>query len=1524
MCRVPVCSVFSRMSDSPISTLLARFNPSLATAIPAGDRRVVKRDGTLVPWDPARIVRAVARAFYDVQHSGDENPRRDDPATRFGLDQATFDKVQQIATRAARMLELFYRTGRHPTIEQIQDTVEKSIAAEGEWDVARSYIIYRERHAAHRLNHYIENGLSDYIAISKYARYRRELGRRESFAEASRRVLAMHLEHFKDRLALRLPPPDETTSPALPSDRRLLTEWLAGGTLSDALHRAFGAVARKRVLPSMRSLQFGGEAILKNHARLFNCLGVETQFVTINGVKSFRDFRSGDRTVVLTHTGAWKKAIVKCYGKQELHTIKLVRGRSSYTVRATHNHRWFLRDGTEVTELRVGDQLLAAKPIFGEFTYEKASVPERLYWAYGYVYGDGTCVTDDRKNKVASMVRLCKKDHRFLGRFREMGFSDSRPLSAKGDTFVYSGTYLKTLPDLQKDSPELIRAFVAGWLDADGHKNRSSGRADRFNGIQITGEENCNWLRKALPMAGQFILSEKNLTHRETNFGKRNATTIKFALKATIGKTASPTFSVKSISPTTSKEEVWCLEVAGDRSFVLPFGLSTGNCSFSPVDRVEFFREYFFLLLAGTGCGFSVQRHHVDRLPALPMRGEEMELTVIHHAIEDTIEGWADALHFLLRSHIERFKVEFNYSAIRPRGSALRTAGGKAPGHLPLKQSLLEADAILAGAAGRKLRPIEVYDICMFTARAVLSGGIRRSATICLFSPDDQEMMDAKTGNWFEKHPQRSASNNSAVLSRSGTDVSQFRRLFNAQKEFGEPGFYFADHADYGCNPCVPAETWVMTAAGPRQVSELIGQPFSALVHGEAHNSTGHGFFRTGTKTVFSVRTEQGHSFKATGNHLVQVLRGVMRPRNPENPLGPRLRKPQTEWVPVSGLRTGDSLVLHRHAGVTWAGFGDKEQGWLIGSLLGDGNVSDNTAYLDYWGADKNQQLTRAVRALHATVGGRSDMQGGEQPKYDRVRVGSARLAQLARQFGLRQGSKRLEDSVERTSSDFYIGFLQGWLDADGSVQGSQKKGVSVRLTSVELGNLRIAQRMLLRLGINSTLYSNRSSEGNRMLPDGRGGLRPYHCQSVHELIVASENIGEFERRIGFSEPSKAARLAENLAVYKRQSNHDDFTAALEEIENLGEQPVYDCTVPGPDAFDGNGFMLHNCCEIGLHPVIEGPLSDTETAKLRALGYTGPLDAGTRLSGWQMCNLSTINGAALQTVDDFLVACIQAAVIGTVQASYTVIPYLGPVTRYLNERDSLLGVSVCGFMDNPEILFNPEVLERGARLCRAANEIVAQAIGIRPAARVTCVKPEGTASLLLGAASGIHPHHARHYFRRVQANRRDAVYRHFRATNPHMTEASVYRPETDDVITFAVEAPAHAILRDEVGAVDFLRFVQLVQRHWVLCGEAVGSRSPGLHHNVSNTCSVKPGEWDAVSDFIWLHREDFTGVALLGYEGDKRYPQAPREEVIGEDDLAKWNRLRYETVNYTRLEESTDETKLKEVAACAGGACELT
>jgi ribonucleoside-triphosphate reductase len=834
-------SLTSCIVSSPTS-LLAKFTSRhhAPAAAPDEIHLVVKRDGAAVRWDSSKITRAVALAFFDVRHGGSANPHRDDAAAHYGIDLDTFLTAMAITGRATRTLELIYRQGRNPTIEQIQDTVEKAIAAEGEWAVARSYIIYRERKKTQRLHRHLENGLADYIACAKYARYRREAGRRELFSEAVQRVETMHRQFFRDKLGREVIR-DLSETPRDPGDRALLDEWVAGATVGDLIQRAFAAVADKRVLPSMRSLQFGGEAILRNHARLF-------------------------------------------------------------------------------------------------------------------------------------------------------------------------------------------------------------------------------------------------------------------------------------------------------------------NCSFSAADRVDFFREYFFLLLAGTGCGFSVQQHHVERLPVFPVRAEDIDLTMTHHSVVDTIEGWADALQALLLSYLEGFKVEFNFSGVRSRGAALTTSGGKAPGHLPLKQTLIDVDALLRGVGGRRLRPVEVYDICMFVARSVLSGGIRRSATICLFSPNDREMMDAKTGNWFEKNPQRSASNNSAVLPRASTDEAMFRQLFNAQKEFGEPGFYFSDHPDHGCNPC---------------------------------------------------------------------------------------------------------------------------------------------------------------------------------------------------------------------------------------------------------------------------------------------------------------------------------------------------------------------------------------CEIGLHPVLTEPLNETETAHLRGLGYAGELPPLARLSGWQMCNLTTINGAALRSASDFFIACLHATVIGTLQAAYTDMPYLGPVTRYLNECDALLGVSICGFMDNPDILFDPVTLERGARLCRTVNRLLSATLGIHAAARVTCVKPEGTASLLLGAASGIHPHHARHYFRRVQANRGDPIYRHFRSSNPHMTEASVYRPDTDDVITFPVEAPAAAILRDEVGAVEFLSFVQLVQQHWVLNGEAESSRSVGLHHNVSNTCTVRPEEWDAVADFIWQNRAHFTGIALLGHDGDKRYAQAPRESVITDDDAVRWNRLVYAPIDYTALHESTDETALKDVAACAGGKCDL-
>jgi len=814
----------------------------LSRAVPADGRMVLKRDGTRVRYDQHKVTRAIALAFHEVRTDNAPNPYRDDLLACYGLDGEAYREVTAIAAAVAQMLELHYRDGRHPSIEQVQDAVEKAIAAAGRWEVARAYMLYRARHAERRLTSFANNGMADYIAMAKYARYRPELGRREIFTEGVERVRDMHLGFFAAKLESRLP----ATLPAdvaelAGSEAEMLTHAWGGRTLEEVIRDAFAQVAAKKVLPSMRSMQFGGEAILRNHSRMF-------------------------------------------------------------------------------------------------------------------------------------------------------------------------------------------------------------------------------------------------------------------------------------------------------------------NCSFSTVDRLEFFREYFFLLLSGCGVGFSVQKHHIAMLRPLPARAADNDLPVWHYRIDDTIEGWSDALHALVVSHYEGKLIEFDYSAIRPRGALLRTSGGKAPGHLPLRNALNRVGEILTAAAGRALRPIEVYDINMFIAKAVLAGGIRRSATICLFSPDDEEMMNAKTGNWFDRHPQRSASNNSAVLARSDNNTGHFRNLFKAQKEFGEPGFYFCDHPDAGCNPCA---------------------------------------------------------------------------------------------------------------------------------------------------------------------------------------------------------------------------------------------------------------------------------------------------------------------------------------------------------------------------------------EISLLPVVDWELSAAELDELYRRGYKGDMPGTGRLSGFQHCNLTTINGHAAVTESAFYKACLAATAIGTLQAAYTDMPYLGPVTRLINEHDALLGVSICGFMDNPAVLFDQEILTQGARLCRAANRLVAALIGIRPAAKLATCKPEGTASLILNAASGIHPHHARRYFRRVQANRKEPVYAFFKTANPQMTEASVYNPDTDDVITFPVEAPKKAILRKDLTAVQFLELVKLVQQCWVIPGGDPSSRTPDLHHNVSNTCTVRPEEWDEVAEFIWSNRRFFTGISLLQDAGDKAYAQAPREEVTTEADVHKWNALRPYRVDYTQMHEESDHTELKQVLACAGGACEL-
>ena len=528
------------------------------------------------------------------------------------------------------------------------------------------------------------------------------------------------------------------------------------------------------------------------------------------------------------------------------------------------------------------------------------------------------------------------------------------------------------------------------------------------------------------------------------------------------------------------------------------------NCTSSYCDRLRFFQECFWLLLCGSGTGFSVQEHHVAKLPEL--RQVSKKGRPVTHVIEDSIEGWADSLGVLISSYFEvasdpRFEkyvganVSFDYSQIRKKGEPLGSGVGKAPGFEPLKNGLEKIQSLLERCiknGKRKLRPVDAYDIVMHSSDAVLSGGVRRSASLALFSPEDEEMAKAKTGNWFIDNPQRARSNNSALLLKDQTTLEQFETLMQSVKEFGEPGFIWSDDKDMIFNPCV---------------------------------------------------------------------------------------------------------------------------------------------------------------------------------------------------------------------------------------------------------------------------------------------------------------------------------------------------------------------------------------EIGMWPVDE---------------LTGE-------SGWQGCNLSTINCSSVVDEDDFYERCRAAAIIGTLQAGFTTLKYLGETSEKIFQREALLGVSLTGIMEKPDLVLSEKTLRNGAKIAVKTNEEMAKKININQAARVTCLKPEGTSSSMLGTSSGIHPHHAKRYIRHVQANVLEAPYQYFRSYNAQACEKSSWSANnTDEVIKFPIEVPDGSKLKNQLPAVEMLDVVKQTQMNWVNSGknDKLCTQSY-LSHNVSNTVTVKPDEWDEVTKFIYKNRKYYAGISLIPQSGDKDYPQAPFTTVYTSREIVK-------------------------------------
>lgn len=265
--------------------------------------------------------------------------------------------------------------------------------------------------------------------------------------------------------------------------------------------------------------------------------------------------------------------------------------------------------------------------------------------------------------------------------------------------------------------------------------------------------------------------------------------------------------------------------------------------------------------------------------------------------------------------------------------------------------------------------------------------------------------------------------------------------------------------------------------------------------------------------------------------------------------------------------------------------------------------------------------------------------------------------------------------------------------------------------------------------------------------------------------------------------------------------------------------------------------------------------------------------------------MTEINGAKCKTREEFLRACRASAILGTLQAGYTDFEYVGQVTEEIFRREALLGCSITGWMNSPDILFNEEILREGVALIKTTNEEVAKIIGIRPAARLTCSKPSGNAAVILGCASGMKPEESERYIRYVQVNPDEYGVEHFKSMNPELVENSVWDANQQDyAIGFAIENETGTLFKKDVYGVRHLEYVKKAIQHWIEPGTVQHRCTlPGVRHNISATINVD--DWDSVSKYIYDNRQYFAGISLLGMDGSLEYNQAPFTEVLSLQDL---------------------------------------
>ena len=594
-------------------------------------------------------------------------------------------------------------------------------------------------------------------------------------------------------------------------------------------------------------------------------------------------------------------------------------------------------------------------------------------------------------------------------------------------------------------------------------------------------------------------------------------------------------------------------------------------------------------ILAGAGSGHQVTFYNCYVIPSP----------------EDSRQGILDNLKTMTEIMARGGGVGINLSTLRPRGSYIKTVNGTASGPCSWAQ---------------------LYSVA--TGDVIQQGGSRRGALMLMLDddhPDIEEFITVKRTAGKIEHANLSACISDKFMQAVKDDADwdliwqgEVKKTIRARSlwdlictsawESAEPGVVFMDrynklsntwyYEDIRCvNPCVTGDTLIYTDAGLIPAKELAerGMPVTVaspdITVGElvpvryaiARSSTqttmaspdksvslrqASHVFPTGIKPVYRLQTKEGYSVRLTRDHKVLTLEG---------------------WKAANNLVAGDKIhLLHGEGG--FGNIGNQDLGHVLGWLIGDGYINtrrEGSVVLSFFGTEQSiaPLFADAVNRLVVAPEGKRQYNVNPQKIDGRneTRVESTRLLHLI-DHELLENKLQVPSSVLHGSYEMQRGFLSALFTADGSVQGTMEKGISVRLTSISQSMLEDVQRLLLNFGIASHLYKNRRDAVVRELPDGKGGSAPYNCQTYHDLMISRGNLRLFAECIGFLTEEKQHKLEEALTMFSRGPYREEFLATFESLTPDGEEMVYDLSEPIVHQFVGNGLTLHNCGEQGLPP----------------------------------------------------------------------------------------------------------------------------------------------------------------------------------------------------------------------------------------------------------------------------------------------------------------------------------------------------